>query len=92
MSENKNISKDLKKPNNISDNIMNKKGKKNKPKIDWWRLCRDFCNVYIFFSIGRKYSGFAKVRNNMINERNLNMLQDVAILKEWVISITQGFW
>lgn len=61
-------------------------------KRDWWRLARDFCNTYAFFSIGRKYAGFAKVRDNIIAERNKRMVQDITVLKEWVISITQSFW
>ena len=61
-------------------------------KKDWWRLCRDFCNVYTFFSTGRKYSQFAKVRGNIVAEKTKSMAQDIGVLKEWVISITQSFW
>jgi hypothetical protein len=49
-------------------------------------------NVYTFFSTGRKYAGFAKVRDNIINSRIKSMVQDITVLKEWVISITQNFW
>ena len=45
MSENKNISKDLKKPNNISDNIMNKKGK----KISRKQIGGDFVEIFIMY-------------------------------------------
>ena len=83
---------DLIKQAQIPDNIKKKEGKKLPLKRDWWRLCRDFCNVYAFFSTGRKYSGFAKVRDNIINDRFRSMLQDITVLKEWVISITQSFW
>ena len=61
-------------------------------KKDWWRLCRDFCNVYAFFSTGKKYSQFAKVRDNIISNKTKSMAQDIGVLKEWVISITQSFW
>ena len=61
-------------------------------KKDWWRLCRDFCNVYAFFSSGKKYSEFAKVRDNIISNKTKSMAQDIGVLKEWVISITQSFW
>ena len=61
-------------------------------KRDWWRLCRDWVNVYNFFSTGRKYSDFAKVRNNLISSKSKTMLQDINVLKEWVIGITQSFW
>ena len=71
---------------------MDKRKKKLPMKRDWWRLCRDFVNVYSFFSTGRKYAGFAKVRDNIINSRIKAMVQDITVLKEWVISITQNFW
>ena len=61
-------------------------------KRDWWKLCRDFVNVYTFFSTGRKYSKFAKVRENLIANKSKAMIQDISVLKDWVISITQSFW
>ena len=76
----------------IPDNIKKKERKKIPIKRDWWRLCRDFCNVYAFFSTGKKYSGFAKTRDNIINNRVKSIVQDITVLKEWVISITQSFW
>ena len=88
----KNKFDDLNKQVIISGNIKKKEGKKIPLKRDWWRLCRDFCNVYTFFSTGRKYSGFAKVRDNIIANKTKEMIQDITVLKEWVISITQSFW
>ena len=77
----------------IPETIKEDKKKKKLPmKRDWWRLCRDFVNIYTFFSTGRKYAGFAKVRDNIINSRIKAMVQDITVLKEWVISITQNFW
>ena len=88
----KKVFEDLNKKTFIPDNIKKKEGKKIPLKRDWWRLCRDFCNVYAFFSTGRKYSGFAKTRDNIILNRVKSMVQDITVLKEWVISITQSFW
>jgi len=76
----------------IPENPKKEEPKKNGLKRDWWRLCRDFCNVYAFFSTGRKYSEFAKVRDNLISNKTKSMVQDINVLKEWVISITQSFW
>ena len=85
--------KDVKKDTFIPETIKVDKRKKKLPmKRDWWKLCRDFVNVYTFFSTGRKYAGFAKVRDNIINSRVKAMVQDITVLKEWVISITQNFW
>ena len=72
-----------------------KRPKKKEPmrmKRDWWRLCRDFVNLYVFFSSGRKYSQFAKVRNNMISNRTKAVVQELSVLKEWIISIEDSFW
>ena len=76
----------------IPENPKKEEPKKNGLKRDWWRLCRDFCNIYAFFSTGRKYSEFAKVRDNLINNKTKSMIQDINVLKDWVISITQSFW
>ena len=71
---------------------VDKKKKKMAMRRDWRKLCRDFINVYCFFSSGKKYAGFAKVRDNIISSRIKAMVQDITVLKEWVISITQNFW
>ena len=82
------VKKNTKIPDNIKPPLPDKRGNKR----DWWRLCRDWVNVYNFFSTGRKYSEFAKVRDNLINNKTKSLGQDIGVLKEWVISITQGFW
>ena len=61
-------------------------------KRDWWKLCRDWCNIYTFFSTGKKYSAFAKIRDNIISDKTKSMVQDIAALKEWLMSITKSFW
>ena len=76
----------------IPESPKKEEPKKNGLKRDWWRLCRDFCNVYAFFSTGRKYADFAKVRDNIVANKTKSMAQDIGVLKEWVISITQSFW
>ena len=83
---------DEKKKVNIPDNIKKPEPPRKGLKRDWWRLCRDFCNVYAFFSTGRKYAEFSKVRENIISERTKTLVQDINVLKDWVISITQSFW
>ena len=88
----KKIRHDVQKKVKIPETIKKPPPPRRGLKRDWWRLCRDFCNVYAFFSTGRKYSEFAKVRDNLINSKNKDMIQDIQVLKEWVISITQSFW
>ena len=76
----------------IPENKIKEPPPKKGLKRDWWRLCRDWVNVYNFFSTGRKYSQFAKVRDNLVGEKTKSMVQDINVLKEWVIGITQSFW
>ena len=61
-------------------------------KRDWWRLARDFVNLYTFFSSANKYSKFAKVRNSLISEKTKSIVQEISVLKDWIISIEQPFW
>ena len=82
----------VKKNIKIPDNIKKPEPPRRGLKRDWWKLCRDFCNVYAFFSTGRKYSEFAKVRENLIANKTKAMIHDISVLKDWVISITQSFW
>ena len=44
------------------------------------------------FSIGKKYADCGKVRNNIAANKTKSMAQDIGVLKEWFISITQSFW
>ena len=66
---------------------------KRKIRRDWWRLARDFVNCYLFFSTAKKYGNhFAKFRNAGISQRTKNVVQDISILKDWVIAIEEPFW
>ena len=70
-----------------------KKIKKPFSKRNWWRLLKDFINVFIFFSTGRKYSTlYAKERNLLIESRTKNLVQEIALIKDWLISIEEPFW
>ena len=70
-----------------------KKIKKPFSKRNWWRLLKDFINVFIFFSTGRKYSTlYAKERNILLESRTKNLVQEIALIKDWLISIEEPFW
>ena len=70
-----------------------KKIKKPFSKRNWWRLLKDFINVFIFFSTGRKYSTlYAKERNLLIESRTKNLGQEIGLIKDWLISIEEPFW
>ena len=50
-------------------------------------------NIYVFFSSARKYScERSKLRNKLINERITNVVNDIAVLKDWIISIEESFF
>ena len=69
-----------------------KPAKKIGIKRDWWKLARDFVNVYLFFSTANKYAQFSKVRNSLISQKSKSIVQDVGVLKEWLISLEESFW
>ena len=70
-----------------------KKIKKPFSKRNWWRLLKDFINLFIFFSTGRKYSTlYAKERNMLIESRTKNVVQEIALIKDWLISIEEPFF
>ena len=80
--------------------VVKKKKKKKKPKMkkppskrNWWRLCKDFINLYIFFGTGKKYSTlYAKERNSLIETRTKNLIQEITLIKDWIIDIEEPFW
>ena len=80
--------------------IIKKKKKKKKKKMkkppskrNWWRLFKDFINLYIFFSTGRKYSTlYAKERTNLIEERTKSIIHELTLIKDWLIAIEEPFW
>ena len=59
---------------------------------DWWHLCRDFVNIYIFISTAKKYSNYAKIRNRIIEDRSKAIVKEFAILKDWIIAVEEPLW
>ena len=84
----------FKKKNGKKGNIKKKKEEQSKrTNKNWWKLCKDFTNMYLFFGTAYKYSTiFAKMRKDAIEERTNKILDDVNILKEWIVAITEPFW
>ena len=60
---------------------------------DWWKLCRDFVNLYLFWGTAFKYATYyKKMRENGIEERTKAIVQEISILKDWLIAIEEPFW
>ena len=60
---------------------------------DWWKLCRNFVNLYLFWGTAYKYSiPFKKMRENAIEDRTRKIVQEISILKDWLIAIEEPFW
>ena len=80
--------------------VIQKKKKKKKEKMkkppskrNWWRLCKEFITLYTFFSTGRKYSThYAKERTKLIDSRTKNLIHEITLIKDWLISIEEPFW
>ena len=65
---------------------------KKKKMIDWWKLAKDFTELFVYYKTAIKYSKNRKIRNKRINERNKIIGNELLILKDWIISIEQPFW
>ena len=66
---------------------------KHKSKEDWLKLFKQFVNLYVFWSSIRKYSiKNSQIRKNAILSRTNHIVKDIAILKDWVISIEESFF
>ena len=66
---------------------------KKRSKLEWLKLFKNFVNIYVFFSSAKKYSCVnSKLRNKLINERIKNVVNDIATLKDWIISTQETFF
>ena len=65
---------------------------KKKKMIDWWKLAKDFTELFVYYKTAMKYSKNRKIRNKRINERKKIIGNELLILKDWIISIEQPFW
>lgn len=75
----------------IPDNKKNE-GINRGIKRDWWKLAANFVNLYCFFSTAKKYAKQGKVRNSLIAQRTKAIVQDISVLKDWIIAIEEPFW
>ena len=65
----------------------------SRKKRNWFGLFKQFINLYIFFSSVKKYSCISsRSRNNEIYIRTNHIVNDIAILKDWIISMQDSFF
>ena len=71
-----------------------KKNQKPPPKErrNWWKLAKDFVEMYNFWSTSVKYCENSKYRNGYIADRYKSVSEEIEILKEWIIGIEEPFW
>ena len=66
---------------------------KHTSKEEWLNLFKQFANLYVFWSSIRKYSiKNSQIRKNAILSRTNHIVKDIAILKDWIISIEEPFF
>ena len=61
-------------------------------KRDWWKLAKNFINLFIFYRTAQKYTDYSRIRNAIIADRTQKIVQDISILKDWIIAIEEPFW
>ena len=66
-----------------------KEEKKKKEKaIKWWKLAKNFVNVYYFFSVAKKYFlNYTPLRNTQIETRTHSFEEEVELLVDWILTI-----
>ena len=71
-----------------------KEEKKKKAKsIKWWKLAKNFFNIYYFFSVAKKFSlNYSPLRNTQIESRTHSFEGEIELLKEWIITIEDLCW
>ena len=84
---------EIKRKEKVPENVKKPPRPRRKIERDWWRLCRDFVNLYLFWGTAFKYSiRFKKMRENLIEDRTKAIVQEITILKDWLIAIEEPFW
>ena len=84
---------EVKKKEKVPDNIKKPERPRRRLDRDWWKLCRNFVNMYLFWGTAFKYSIFyKKMRENSIKDRTRAIVQEISILKDWLIAIEEPFW
>ena len=84
---------EIKRKEKIPPNVKKPERPRRTLGRDWWKLCRNFVNMYLFWGTAFKYSiQFKKMRYNAIEDRTKEIVQEIAILKDWIIAIQEQFW
>ena len=84
---------EVKRKEKVPENIKKPERPRRRLDRDWWKLCRNFVNMYLFWGTAFKYSiYYKKMRVNSISDRTRAIVQEISILKDWLIAIEEPFW
>jgi hypothetical protein len=59
--------------------------------FDWWRVTRNFVNMYKFFSISKKYGKNTNIRDPIINEMTKAVIGHIDSIASWLLAIEDSF-
>jgi len=59
--------------------------------FDWWRVARNFVNMYKFFSISKKYGKNTNIRDPIINEMTKAVIGHIDSIANWLLAIEDSF-
>jgi len=95
-------------PKKKADKLGGKKSSKNRKKTKkekeeekkrqiqtakWWKLAKNFIDVYSYYCIAKKYSShYSQIRNSLIETRTYSLMDEINLLKEWVLSLEEQCW
>ena len=65
---------------------------RKKTKEEWLKLFKDFINIYIFWRSAKNYFINIQKRKKEINIKTSHIVKDIAIIKDWIISVQESFF
>ena len=59
----------------------------------WWKLAKNFIDIYSYYCIAKKYAThYSQIRNSLIETRTYSLIEEINLLKEWVLSLEEPCW
>ena len=77
----------------IHGNMNQRISSKRRIKRNWVGLFKNFIKISAFFSWAKKCSSFySETKNNSIFIRTIHIVNDIAVLKDWIITMEESFF
>ena len=59
----------------------------------WWKLVKNFANIYKFFQVTKKYSDeISSIKKTDIEQKINNVLDEINTLRKWILDLQKEQW